>query len=167
MPLLQEQTEDTLQRVEPILIEHEKSINALEHAISKYLVKVSRETMSAQTSKELNVCFSMVQRFEKMGDHGVRLFRVLSDIVEEGTVLSERARSNLVGMANKVLELMELLKLHVHSQEDIMSEATPLEEEIDQLRDLYLEEHKERVRNGECEPMDSFSYVDLLSNHVL
>ncbi|MHC5225437.1 Na/Pi cotransporter family protein [Ignatzschineria sp. LJL83] len=143
----------------------EKNINILDEEITKYLVKIFPNSISASDSNELQEMLNLVCDIERIGDHSENIIEQINYMDERNIVLSEEAK-------NEVYEMFELtirsVKLSLEALEtgDLKKarKVYELEEEIDEMERYLRKQHINRLNHQECSAKAGLTYTDLLSN---
>lgn len=143
----------------------EKNINILDEEITKYLVKIFPNSISASDSNELQEMLNLVCDIERIGDHSENIIEQINYMDERNIVLSEEAK-------NEVYEMFELtirsvkLSLEALATGDLKKarKVYELEEEIDEMERYLRKQHINRLNHQECSAKAGLTYTDLLSN---
>lgn len=143
----------------------EKNINILDEEITKYLVKIFPNSISANDSNELQEMLNLVCDIERIGDHSENIIEQIRYMEERNIALSEEAK-------NEVYEMFELtirsvkLSLEALANGDLKKarKVYELEEEIDEMERYLRKQHINRLNHQECSAKAGLTYTDLLSN---
>ncbi len=145
--------------------EKEKSVNALEHAIMEYLVKLSNSDISPQQRVTVDGLFSTVNDIERVADHADNIAELAIERVSQDLEFSEKAISELDSMMNDCITAFSESLNALHSY-DKSSAQRVIEREgyIDLLEKNLRKKHIERLNGGRCQPASGVLFLDAISN---
>jgi phosphate:Na+ symporter len=142
----------------------EQHIDILEKEISTFLVRVSRENISEDQSREISMLLHRVNELEKIGDHCENLLKILRRKYDTKVEFSESGNEQIHEIASRVMEFLELLKDNVtESDINILSRADEIENRINDLRNDLRKSHIQRLNEGLCEVNSGLLFIDMLT----
>ncbi len=128
----------------------EKIINFTNHALTKYLIKLSA-LVDAKDEKTIGAYFHVLNDLERIGDHAENFHEIAVEMQGAGLQFSESATADLVAMQGKVLEMFALAsEAFDNAQTDRLLDLTDLENEVDGMKRSLSASHYTRLAEGLC-----------------
>lgn len=148
------------------ITEREDVIDSYEDVLGSYLVKLSREPLSMEDSKEVSKLLHCIGDFERIGDHAVNIYEAAREMQQKKISFSEQASAELKIMTQAVKEILDIaINAFNDNNLKLAEDVEPLEQVIDDLKDQLKKRHIDRLRNGECTIELGFIFSDLLTNY--
>jgi len=153
-----------LKRLNP-LRKKEELVDHLQKEITNFLVALSQQSITEDTSREVASMMHMVNDIERIGDHCENLWRLGQRKVEERIDFSEIANSEIASIS-KVTRDFLLLVVDALRQGDrsILDQAQVLEDAVDDLEESLRNNHIRRLNTGECSVDSGLIFIDMLHN---
>jgi phosphate:Na+ symporter len=156
--------DNNLKRI-PDLQKKEDLTDVLQKEITDFLVALSQQSITEETSKEVASMMHMVNDIERVGDHCENLWTLSQRKLDQKIVFSEVA-------LNEIAEISELtrnfLAIIVNALEEkdtgVFDEAHRLEDAIDDLEEKLRNNHIRRLNTGECTVNSGLIFIDMLHN---
>lgn len=148
----------------PEINQNEITIDTMNKEISQYISKILVRNNSGQNIADIEQFFLITGNAERIGDHALNIAGYIEVIKEKNIEFSETAKKELFGMQN-IIE--ETLAKALHKDDDTkewLTKINDLEEKIDDMTDLYRENHLERMRQGKCSEEACILYSELLTD---
>lgn len=143
----------------------EKVIDRYEDKLGTYLVKLSKEELTDEGSRNISRILHIIGDFERIGDHAVNISNTAREISEKKLKFSTKAEKELNVVTSAVSEIVELATNAFDDNDvSIAKKVEPLEQVIDDLCDEIKMRHVKRVQQGECSLDHGFVFNDLLTN---
>jgi len=153
--------EDLVQEV----FKQEKIINKLETGIVEYLVQLSKEPLTDEQHTQINVLINVVNDIERVGDHSENIVELANEAIVSNLPFSDVALEEFDNIANKSIEVFKKAsEAFKETDFDMARNVIILEEEIDNLEQVYRNNHIDRLNNQTCNPYSGVIFLDLLSN---
>lgn len=148
-----------------LIEKNEKQINFLNKAITNYLVKISSLNISRRDEKLIGTLYHVVSDIERIGDHSENLMEAAQLLLNNSTGISEEAQRELTNMYQKV-KLLYRDALYVFDKRDLnmIKEVNRREEEIDNLKREYTNNHIQRLHNGTCSVESGEVFYEVTTN---
>lgn len=144
---------------------YENKADMYEDCLGDYLVKLCRESLSANDSREVSALLHCIGDFERISDHAVNICDVARELDDKGIVFSDAARREIKVMCDALREIISLtVDAFEHSDLEKAQSVEPLEETVDYLRAKLKEGHVVRLKGGECTIETGFIFSDFLIN---
>ncbi|HEY8423175.1 MAG TPA: Na/Pi cotransporter family protein [Clostridia bacterium] len=144
---------------------NEKQLNFLNKAITSYLVKISSLNISRKDEKLIGTLYHVVSDIERIGDHSENLMEAAQMLISNNGGLSEEAQKELINMYQKV-KLLYRDALYVFDKRDVnmIKEVNRREEEIDNLKKEYTNNHIKRLHSGICSVESGEVFYEVTTN---
>lgn len=144
--------------------ELEDKTDHYEDILGSYLVKLSTQAANEADSAEAAALLKVIGDFERIADHAVNLVESAEEINTKGLSLTEPATKELRVICNAVTEVVGLAKkAFVENDLQAAAKVEPLEEVIDDLKELLRTNHIRRLQRGMCSIEAGFVWSDLLT----
>jgi len=145
--------------------ENEDKTDHYEDVLSSYLVKLSTLRISASDSRQAAGLLKIIGDFERIADHAKNLMESATELSDKGLVFSAQAQSELDVMYSAVQETMSLAVAAFESLDMYSANMVePLEQVVDNLKELLRVRHILRLQKGECSIGTGFILSDVLTN---
>ncbi|MCQ2426058.1 MAG: Na/Pi cotransporter family protein [Lachnospiraceae bacterium] len=144
----------------------EEQVDKFEDALGTYLVKLaSQPRLSESDSAEITKMLHLLGDFERISDHAVNILESAEEVHEKKLSFSDDAKHELSVLISAVSEILDLA-LSSYEDTDLKSAVMvePLEQVVDDLRDMLKKQHIARLQRGECTIELGFVLTDLLTN---
>lgn len=143
----------------------EAAINALEHDIVMYLVKLSQKSLSDEQSRRLNALLNISNDIERIGDHAENI-QELADYKQQNRLpFSAEAIVELDDMHARVKSIVQTaIQALAEDDVDLARDIMRREDEIDQLEKKLRSSHICRLNDNVCHPSSGIVFLDVISN---
>ena len=146
-------------------IEYERTINCLDKRIHDYLIKLTIQNLDTKSSTLLSKYLDQIKDLERVGDHCTNLFEFFQDRYEKDMHLSDDGQQDLEQMFATVEQMTKnTVKALKTWDVNLAKDTMPLEDETDNLEEIFRERHVHRVQSGLCSFINTQHYVEILSN---
>ncbi len=144
--------------------EVEKNIDALNEAITDYLVALNQTTIPVDDAKSVGGLFHVTNDIERIGDHAENIADAAKMRIEQNLDLSQQARAGLTQMLEMVIQITTYsLDMFSNNNQERLQEILALEDQVDELERRLQQEHVERLTRNECTPAAGMIYSDIIS----
>lgn len=146
------------------ITEQEETLDKLNKEISQYISKILVHNNNKQNVAEIEQYFLITGNAERIGDHALNIAGYTEVIKNKSIEFSKGAKEEI----EKMQQITELsLKTALDNNKERMDwllEVEELEEQMDEMTNLYRERHLERMRKGECSEEACILYSELLTD---
>ena len=143
----------------------EDDVDKMEDKIGSYLVKLSAKNSSGEGSREITKLLHIIGDLERISDHAVNIAESAEEIKDKNIQFSPSAQKEINTMVAAVREVLwNAREGFVKDDFSMAATVEPLEEVIDDLRDVIKLHHIVRLQNNECTMEMGFILSDLLTN---
>ncbi len=142
----------------------ENQTDQLEHEISIFLVKVSRNNLSVDQSNEVSVMHLKITELESIGDQCESLMRLLRRRYDKQLTFSESGIRELLEISAKTREFLDLISANIdYTSKNIMPQAEVIENRIDELKRTLRKQHIRRLNEEKCAVEPGLVFIDMLT----
>ena len=151
---------DTAERVKAL----EAKTDHYEDILGTYLVKLSTQGNSEDTSAEAAGLLKLINDFERIGDHALNFVESAEEIRTKDLKFTAEAMAELDVISAAVEEVVSMAVSSFQNGDlTAASRVEPLEEVIDELKDRLRSGHIRRLQKGLCSIENGFVWADLLN----
>jgi phosphate:Na+ symporter len=142
-----------------------KIIDAMNTDILAYLVKVSAQDITPHESKFVSVLHHSLNDFYRAVEIADNMVKYTRHLVEDPLKFSDTVFEEINLFRNKLNEQFDKVqKVLLDKEYNLLTEVDALEDEMDKLRSKMINDHIGRLERGECSPISSGVYINLVSN---
>lgn len=146
------------------ITEQEETLDKLNKEISQYISKILVHNNNKQNVAEIEQYFLITGNAERIGDHALNIAGYTEVIKNKSIEFSKGAKEEIAKM-QQITELSLKTALDNNKERmDWLLEVEELEEQMDEMTNLYRERHLERMRKGECSEEACILYSELLTD---
>ena len=145
--------------------ENEETLDYLNSEISKALVEINRNGLGESDARSIDRMHHVIVDYERIGDHANNIAGYLNLMRTRKLLFSEEAMDELAPLFLKVLNIFE--DAHTSMENDKaepLSDIAAREQEVDDLVDLYENNHIKRLSAGKCSAEVGMFYVEALTD---
>jgi len=144
----------------------EDFLDEAQKIIIRYLTTVYQGDVNESQATEISELMRITNNIERLGDSMENVSKMLERIYDNNLEFSERARQDLVEIAEQVNKFLALIIDELHGKTpDFYQKALAKEDLIDQMRENMRYQHIERLRNGECSVDTGVFFIALVSSY--
>ncbi len=156
-----DQDEDMISKV----FARERNIDALEQAITNYLVKLCNKDISQEENDFITSLFHTVIDTERIGDHSENLAELSQLLKSDNVSFSESAQDELREIAALVIKCYSSsLDSFRDNDSKLARTVIDLEVKVDDLEERLRSAHINRLTNNECDSAAGIIFLDALTN---
>lgn len=145
--------------------ENENKLDFLNHGITNYITQLSSHNLSATDEKLLGALYHVVSDIERIGDHALNCSEFAQIVVSSNINLSEDAIEEIKSMYQRVAQLCDVSQLTFEKRDKkLFSAIAKLEDEIDDMKKKFTDNHIARLRKGGCAVESSSVFFELTTN---
>ncbi len=142
----------------------ENQTDLLEHDISTFLVKVSRNNLSRDQSNEISVMHLKITELESIGDQCESLMKLLRRKYDKGLTFSENGVKEILEISGKTRDFLNLIAANIDfTNKNIMTQAEVIENRIDELKKILRKQHIRRLNDEKCSVEPGLIFIDMLT----
>lgn len=142
-----------------------KIIDAMNTDILEYLVKVSSHGITPEEEKFVSILHHSLNDFYREVEIAENMTKYTRHLVEDPLKFSDAVFEE-IGLFKEKLntQFKNIERVILEKDLSIITEVDSLEEEMDKLRSKMIKDHITRLEKGECSPISSGVYINLVSN---
>lgn len=156
-----EKDEDKIQ----LVLDGEETVDYLDNNITKALVGLHAHKMTERDRENMSMLLLDVADLERISDHAVNLTEYVVKLRERKGTISEAGIADLRAVAKAALESVEY-SLQVFAEDDFanLSEASRLEDIVDQVTEAGISGHVSRLMNDDCSSYGGVVFTDFITD---
>ena len=147
------------------IAENEAQLDKLEDELETYLVKISSMDLSIDDSIKLSKLNHAITNFERIGDYGVNILKIKRRMHESRVHFTNDANHELEVMSRAVQDILKRsIDAFVNDDIDAAQEIEPLEQVINNLKEILRAKHAKRIQQGECSVENGMLFFDIVNS---
>ena len=136
-----------------------------EDILGTYLVKLGSRQIGESNSAETTELLRLIGDIERIADHSVNILESVEELREKKLQFSSQAKDELAILVSATKEILELTMSAIATGDlHVAAKVEPLEEVIDDLKEVLRTRHSIRLSQGNCSIETGFVWSDLLTN---
>jgi len=145
--------------------QREEAVDNLAGEITKYLTKISQQSMSPEQSRRLTILMHVVNDVERAGDHAENIMKISVEKNDEKIPFSKHAEKELEMLYTDV-KMMYSNIIYAFENDDVemVKKYQELEDKIDEIARSARFEHISRLKEGVCLSAAGIMFLDII-NH--
>lgn len=144
--------------------ETEDAIDNMNKIISKYISKILVHNNNKENVTAIKEYFLITGNAERIGDHASNIGGYVDAIKDKEIIFSDATIEELSKMQEITKEAIDKVLHKGENVQEWLSEVAAMEQEIDDMTELYRERHLERMHQGECNEEACALYAELLTD---
>ena len=145
--------------------ENEETLDWLNSEISKYLVEINRNGLGEADARSVDRMHHVIVDYERIGDHVNNIAGYIQHMREKKINFSEAAMDEIAPLFLKVLNIVGDAHTCMQNPKAVpLSDIARREQEVDDLVDLYENNHIKRLSDGKCSAEIGMLYVEALTD---
>lgn len=155
---------DDLTKMDEIY-QNEQRINTLTEIITEFMVQLSGSDIDINEFARISDTYHVLNDIERIGDHAENIIELAEEKVRKTVAISETAKTELAAVYNYTMLALDIA-IESYRTNDVKKAMSigQVEGRIDDLQKEYRETHIRRLNAGQCSPLASILFLDLLSN---
>lgn len=147
------------------LEKQEDLTDVLQKEITNFLVALSQQSITEESSREIASMMHMVNDLERVGDHCENLWNLSRRKLDQKIAFSVVAMHEIAEISALTGNFLALtVKAMEEKDRSIYEEARRLEDAIDELEERLRNNHIHRLNTGECTVNSGLIFIDMLHN---
>ncbi|RSI75244.1 Na/Pi cotransporter family protein [Streptococcus mitis] len=145
----------------------EEAINTIDEKLTRYLIRLSSESLSQKESEVLTNILDSSRDLERIGDHAEGLLNLTDYLQRKDVHFSEAALEELADIYQKTTEFIKDALDSVESN-DIEKAQSLIErhKEINNMERVLRKTHIKRLNKGECSTQAGVNFIDIISHYT-
>ena len=147
------------------ILEHIADIEGLNQDILEYLVKLSGKQISPEDESMISKIHQAVNDFYREAEIADNMVKYTKSEAKKELGFSPIVYEQIGLLQDKLNQQFNNVKLIFdENKKELISLVDEVEDEIDNLRSSMIKEHIKRLEDGVCNPPNSGTYINLVSN---
>ena len=145
----------------------EEAINTIDEKLTRYLIRLSSESLSQKESEVLTNILDSSRDLERIGDHAEGLLNLTDYLQRKDVHFSEAALEELADIYRKTTEFIKDALDSVENN-DIEKAQSLIErhKEINNMERILRKTHIKRLNKGECSTQAGVNFIDIISHYT-
>ena len=145
--------------------ENEETLDFLNSEISKALVEINRNGLGESDARSVDQMHHVIVDYERIGDHANNIAGYLNLMRSRKLKFSDEAMDEFAPLFLKVLNIVEDAHTCMENPKAVpLADIAAREQEVDDLVDLYENNHIKRLSDGKCSAEVGMFYVEALTD---
>jgi phosphate:Na+ symporter len=146
------------------VLDVEKTIDYLTHHITHYLIEFRGMELSENDLVIMGSLHHVVIDMERIGDLSENIAEFSLSLAERRASLSPEALEELKTMADKTMETLRVsLETFRLRDESKLSLVDKLEQEVDDMKKQYMNNHVDRLQGKSCDPQVGVIFTNMVA----
>lgn len=147
------------------VVTHEEQIDKTTNIIVSYLAKINTLSINEQEHMEVEHLMSICSDIERIGDHAENISENATQMLRDNVTFSVAGKREMENIISLTLESVESsIKCIKNEDAEALSNVRRLEEKVDDLEDIYRNNHIKRMSAGECNTIAGIVFLDIIGN---
>ena len=145
----------------------EEAINTIDEKLTRYLIRLSSESLSQKESEVLTNILDSSRDLERIGDHAEGLLNLTDYLQRKDVHFSEAALEELADIYQKTTDFIKDALDSVENN-DIEKAQRLIErhKEINNMERVLRKTHIKRLNKGECSTQAGVNFIDIISHYT-
>ena len=137
----------------------------MEFNISQYLVKLNELGLNGQERRMSSILLQMVNDLERIGDHCDNLADTAKSMSSQDIAFTDAAHKEINSMFQAVKETLDMtVDAYTNYDSELARHVEPLEDVVDQFKELLRTRHVERLNQGECTVENGVCFLEVVTD---
>jgi len=147
--------------------DYEDHTDLIELKVAEFLMELSRNQLSEESSRQVQSWLSVVNHMESIGDIYYQMSKSIERKIEKNLYFESRHREALREMKELVVESMGLMmgNLYLYPHQITMDSAIELEMTINKRRDKFRGRNFKNIEKGKVSLETGLIYMDLINGY--
>lgn len=145
----------------------EEAINTIDEKLTRYLIRLSSESLSQKESEVLTNILDSSRDLERIGDHAEGLLNLTDYLQRKNVQFSEAALEELAAIYHATTTFIKDALDSVENN-DIEKAQSLIErhKEINNMERVLRKTHIKRLNKGECSTQAGVNFIDIISHYT-
>ncbi|QQB99790.1 Na/Pi cotransporter family protein [Streptococcus oralis] len=145
----------------------EEAINTIDEKLTRYLIRLSSESLSQKESEVLTNILDSSRDLERIGDHAEGLLNLTDYLQHKNVQFSDAALEELADIYQKTTDFIKDALDSVENN-DIEKAQSLIErhKEINNMERVLRKTHIKRLNKGECSTQAGVNFIDIISHYT-
>lgn len=140
-------------------------IEIVNREIVAFLVKASSEDVTVDDESTISALHHILNDFIREAEIADNMIKYTHSVIDNAIEFSDSVYESIKKLQEMLKEqFINIKKIILHSEYNLISNVKSLEEDIDNMRSDLINGHIKRLEEGKCKPQSSGVFINLISN---
>ncbi len=145
----------------------EEAINTIDEKLTRYLIRLSSESLSQKESEVLTNILDSSRDLERIGDHAEGLLNLTDYLQRKDVHFSEAALEELADIYQKTTDFIkDALDSVENNNIEKAQSLIERHKEINNMERILRKTHIKRLNKGECSTQAGVNFIDIISHYT-
>ena len=145
----------------------EEAINTIDEKLTRYLIRLSSESLSQKESEVLTNILDSSRDLERIGDHAEGLINLTDYLQRKNVQFSEAALKELAEIYHATTEFIkDALDSVENNDTEKAQNLIERHKEINNMEPILRKTHIKRLNKGECSTQAGVNFIDIISHYT-
>lgn len=145
----------------------EEAINTIDEKLTRYLIRLSSESLSQKESEILTNILDSSRDLERIGDHAEGLINLTDYLQRKNVQFSEAALQELADIYQKTTDFIKDALDSVENNDTEKAQSLiERHKEINNMERVLRKTHIKRLNKGECSTQAGVNFIDIISHYT-
>ena len=147
------------------VVTHEEQIDKTTNILVSYLAKINNLNINENQHIEVEHLMSVCSDVERIGDHAENISENAAQLISDDVTFSEKGLQEMTNIVSITLQSVEnaIICLDKYNEE-ALNNVRNCEKEVDDLEEVYRDNHIKRMSQGECNTIAGIVFLDVIGN---
>ncbi len=147
------------------LADSEHVINEMQKELTKYIVQVSKRSMTERQSTMIPAMITSINNIERSGDRVMEVATLNNRKLDARLSFTDTALEELKEMEDTIMDLFDATLSTLKRRDiDAINRVKAYEEKVDELCELFQQNHIERLNCEVCSVDSGVIFIDMISH---
>ncbi|MDR7856683.1 Na/Pi cotransporter family protein [Tissierella sp.] len=145
--------------------DNEDIINRMQKDLTTYVVEISRRELTESQSLMVPAIISSMNNIERSGDRVIEIASLYNKKIDANLLFTDNAINELKELEGIVIEIFNNTSITLKKSENkYIEKIVELEDKIDDLSEVFQENHIRRLNEGTCSVDSGVLFIDMIGN---
>jgi phosphate:Na+ symporter len=146
------------------IMSNEDKIDSYQDHIGSFLLQVNQHGPSVYDADELSHLLLLINEYERLGDHAVKIFDVMSGLHDQGSSFTEEAQKDMDRILTALTDCYaEAFRCDIEGDAEGAGALLPLKQVIGKFCEILRDRHSRRLAEGICSAEQGLAFNDILT----
>ena len=145
--------------------DNEDTINYMQKDLTRYLVEISRRTLTEAQSMMVSAMITSVNNIERSGDRIMEVVGLYNKKRDANLSFSDSAISELKELEENITKLFIYTNITLRKRDyEVIEKIVEFEDRIDYISENFQHNHIARLNEGSCDVDSGVLFIDMVAN---
>lgn len=147
------------------IVDNEDTINYMQKDLTRYLVEISRRTLTEAQSMMVSAMITSVNNIERSGDRIMEVLGLYNKKRDANFSFSDSAISELKELEENITQLFVNTTITLRKRDyEVIEKIVEFEDRIDEISENFQHNHIARLNEGSCDVDSGVLFIDMVAN---